>query len=172
MFRNHYDRHWKLKSLDSPKAAFFRIFKIRNTLEKYLFTVKNVRYRIALSRFRLSNHKLLIETGRHQKPKLERNDRKCFICDDKIEDENHFLIECPLYSTERKKLFAVLNENSRQFISIDLAVNKSIFLLINEDVSVMKNVAKFVFNSMHIRESVKEINDISKCFKSIVILND
>ena len=59
---------------------------------------------MALSRFRLSNHSLLIETGRYSRPKIERDDRKCFICKDEIEDELHFVTKCPLYSEERKHL--------------------------------------------------------------------
>ena len=40
----------------------------------------------------------MIEKGRHLKPKLERSARKCYVCKDEIEDEEHFLITCPLLS--------------------------------------------------------------------------
>ena len=155
---------------ESPKAISYYNFKFHIGLEKYLYTVDNIRHRIALSRFRLSNHNLLIETGRHQRPKLERYERKCFICENKIEDETHFLVECPLYFSERKLLYDTVLENSQQYISIESSIDKCTFLLINEDQNVMKKVAKYIFYSMQI--SVKHINDISNCFKTNVILND
>ena len=65
--------------MESPKAITYSKIKNNVSLEKYLEKVKNIRHKIALTRFRLSNHNLLIETGRHLRPKLERPDRKCFI---------------------------------------------------------------------------------------------
>ena len=93
--------------------------KYNVSLEKYLYEIKNIRYKMALSRFRLSNHSLLIETGRYSRPKIEREDRKCFICKDEIEDELHFVTKCPLYSEERKHLYKSLRNNSKFFDSLN-----------------------------------------------------
>ena len=43
-------------------------------------SVQNIRHKIASTRFMLSNHNLLIEKGKHFRPKIERNERKCFLC--------------------------------------------------------------------------------------------
>ena len=57
-----------------------------------------------LTRFRLSNHVLEIEKGRHCKPKLPVEERICRICNNNtIEDEYHFICVCPAYQTLRQE---------------------------------------------------------------------
>ena len=51
----------------------------------------------------MSSHRLKVETGRWQQPiAIAFNERKCTLCL-KLEDEFHFLLECPLYKDLRKK---------------------------------------------------------------------
>ena len=58
--------------------------------------------RIYLTKFRLSSHNLLVETGRYHG--TERSDRKCTLCNlNTIEDEFHFILHCPCYDTIRKQ---------------------------------------------------------------------
>ena len=94
--KDDYARHWKAKISESPKASTYAIFKSSVHPEKYLFELKNRKNRICLSRCRLSNHNLLIETGRHARPKIKRGNRKCFICPDEVENEVHFLTTCKI----------------------------------------------------------------------------
>jgi len=68
----------------------------------YLDNVQNTKNRKALSRLRVSSHRLAIEIGRWHKPNvIPRNERKCPVCST-LEDEFHFLLEFPLYSDLRK----------------------------------------------------------------------
>ena len=154
--QDNYDRIWHLKIMESPKAISYCKFKYIVGLEKYLYKVRNIRHRISLTRLRLSNHKLLIETGRHLRPKLERNQRKCFTCKDEIEDELHFIMKCPLYATERQALFTSVQNNCRSF---NLLTNeeKFVFIMSNEDENVMANLAKFTYKAMQIRDTVVKI---------------
>ena len=48
----------------------YRVFKTIDNFkcEDYLHQVTNTRYRIALTKLRLSNYKLAIETGRYSRP--------------------------------------------------------------------------------------------------------
>jgi hypothetical protein len=71
--QDNYDRYWCLKIAESPKAISYVKFKNTIFLEKNLCIVKNKRHKTG---FRLSNHNLLIEKGRHFRPKIERNERK------------------------------------------------------------------------------------------------
>ena len=48
--------------------------------------------RIALTKLRLSNHKLAIETGHYSRSFKKPAERTCPICKIEIEDEYHFLI--------------------------------------------------------------------------------
>ena len=58
--------------------------------------------RKVITRWRLSNFKLAIETGRYERPKVERERRLCRTCL-VVEDENHALFECRLYNQVRLK---------------------------------------------------------------------
>ena len=51
------------------------------------------RYRMVITRWRLSCHSLRIQTGRYNRPRLPRNERTCIICN-VIEDEQHALFHC------------------------------------------------------------------------------
>ena len=54
-----------------------------------------------MTKFRISAHNLMIEVGRHCNIKVE--DRLCKHCNyDTIENEMHFLLECPKYKTLRE----------------------------------------------------------------------
>ena len=57
-----------------------------------------------LMRFRTGAHHLAIETGRWARPKLPRQHRVCSKCScTVVEDEVHFLFECPAYDRIREK---------------------------------------------------------------------
>ena len=59
--------------------------------EDYLHQVNNTRHRIALTKLRLSNHKLAIETGHYSRPLKKPAERTCPICKLEMEDEYHFI---------------------------------------------------------------------------------
>ena len=67
--------------------------------------------RIVISRWRLSNHKLMVETGRRHTPKIPRDQRICSRCQ-VLEDENHALFECPHYCSARRKFSGFLEKYS------------------------------------------------------------
>ena len=61
-----------------------------------------LKHRKMLTKFRCSDHNLMIETGRHKQLKIE--ERICKSCHlRKIEDEIHFLLECPTYDNINNK---------------------------------------------------------------------
>jgi len=77
---------------NSSKLRTYALFKTEPGLEKYLAEVKNVSIRQHVTKFRLSNHRLAIETGRHDGVSPE--ERFCTFCPNEIEDEAHFLFKC------------------------------------------------------------------------------
>ena len=77
------------------------LFKRDSECEKYLHEIKNAALRQSLTKFRLSNNVLNIEKGRHTVPKTPKGQRFCPFCPGLVEDEVHFLLECPVYRVPR-----------------------------------------------------------------------
>ena len=71
-------------------------------LEPYVKKL-NYKNRQELSRLRLSDYKLKVESGQYTKPKTPLEDRTCILCPNSVEEEYHFLITCPMYKEEREK---------------------------------------------------------------------
>ena len=67
------------------------------------------RLRNVITRWRLSNHKLLIETGRYNTPYIERENRKCYGCG-VLEDERHAIFVCPSFEFIRQKHVLLLQK--------------------------------------------------------------
>ena len=105
-----------------PMSNSCKLYKYDFVLEHYLHIVDIRKYLIALSRFRCSNHKLEIESGRHSG--IPRNERLCKYCLENrsvanVEDEYHFICICPQYINLRNKYFGVtFLANLNNFIKI------------------------------------------------------
>ena len=85
------------------------MFKTIPKMEIYLEYFKDMKHIKTLSKFRLSDHKLMIEEGRRARPQINRENRICLECNT-IEDEIHFLIDCDEYKNERERVFQAINE--------------------------------------------------------------
>ena len=72
---------------DTAKLRTYSMIKTEIGLEDYLINIHNITERISFSKFRLSNHRLMIEIGRHKK--IEKLRRICPFCPLEIEDESH-----------------------------------------------------------------------------------
>jgi hypothetical protein len=56
-----------------------------------------------LTKISASAHSLAIETGRYSRPKMPASERFCKFCKNVMEDEKHFILNCPQYETLRGK---------------------------------------------------------------------
>ena len=89
--------------------------------------------RKTITRWRLSSHKLRIETGRHSRPVIDRENRLCQMCNS-VEDEIHAIYDCDAHRLIREKYKDALNlerRNIKELLSptdIDLAMNLAGFL--------------------------------------------
>ena len=101
-----------IKKPDS-KLRTYSLIKEGVGIENYLKCIHNHNHRSELTKFRLSNHKLMIEVGRHQKIPLE--NRFCPSCPNVVEDEIHFLINCELYREIRKPIIEKCNDLKQNF---------------------------------------------------------
>ena len=110
---NFYDRTFGEIQDSGSKLRTYALFKKEPGLENYLTELKNVSVRQQVTKFRLSNHRLAIETGRHDGLKIE--ERVCSFCPGKIEDEAHFLFQCLTFRHLRQRYLEPIIENIRGF---------------------------------------------------------
>ena len=118
----------------------------RSGSEDYLHQVTNTRHRIALTKLRLSNHKLGIETGRYSRPFKKPAEIICPICKIEMEDEYHFLNICPAFQEKRCSLLDYLEKEYRIKIS-RMSPNKIFMFLINlpsGNVKIQKMTAEHI----------------------------
>ena len=99
--------HWSIstrRNHENSKLRTYANYKSTGKLEIYLAESKLSWYqKQAITKLRLGDHKLHIETGR-SKPKLPLDKRICNICcTNVLEDEKHFLIDCTSYYLLMKK---------------------------------------------------------------------
>ena len=71
-------------------------------METYITKINSPTIRKTISKFRLSDHKLKIETQRYQRPKLNPDQRICTTCGE-TEDELHCIVRCKLNKFEREE---------------------------------------------------------------------
>ena len=139
---------WKHTSelLKDGKLVTYLFLKPKFGLEKYLLLVKNHEYRKSICKFRVSSHRLLIETGRYRH--ISRNERICNNCtENKIEDELHFLISCSKYNNEREKLFRLISSKTKNFN--DLPDNYKLYWILNcEDQEILDSVGRFLHENL------------------------
>ena len=126
---------WMRQCTDCNKSCNYQLFKNTFGIESYLVNLP-VCYRIAMVKIRTSNHKLPIEKGRYRN--VAREERTCTLCNlDKIGDEFHFLLECPLLSDIRSKYISkyyFVRPNFYKFSQLLSIQNKSKLL----------NLSKFI----------------------------
>ena len=120
-------------------------------MEGYLLLLPNLKHMSTIARFRMSSHTLGIETGRHAKPKIAKEERKCRYCNlDDVEDEKHFLLKCPLYSEERLSLFKSVVLNVSAMSQGDVFM----YLLSSKEPTTVKALGIFLHNAFMKREKV------------------
>ena len=94
-------QNWNSLLQNSPKAINYKTFKTEFKYEEYL-NILEIKDAILLCRFRTTNNKLPIETGRWQN--IPRENRKCKLCNrSQIGDEYHYIFECIYFNQKRKQ---------------------------------------------------------------------
>ena len=93
--------------------------------------IKNRKHRVTFTKYRLSDHCLMIEKGRHKRPLVPREERYCPFSTSTVEIEIHFLTQCSAYK-DRSELFDFIEREVPNFVNLH---NKSqvIFLTSQEN---------------------------------------
>ena len=100
---------------DSGKLKIYKKLKTNISFENYLLEFKNFKHRQAVTKLRVSAHKLPVETGRYKK--VVYSDRRCKHCDqNEVGNEEHYLMSCS------NAMFVSLRQN---FVNSLFKINKS-----------------------------------------------
>ena len=102
--------------------------------------------RKTVTKFRLSNHKLNIEVGRHKN--IPEKLRFCPFCINTVETEIHFFLECPIYNIPRRELVNKITPMKPNFIFYS-QTEKLQYLL--SDINI-KDSSKYLKKIMDIRD--------------------
>ena len=72
IIKEEFNALWKTQVTSFPKADTYIQFKGRIKFESYLTDIKNRKQRVTFTKYRLSDHCLMIEKGRHKRPLVPR----------------------------------------------------------------------------------------------------
>ena len=129
------------------KLRTYGLMKTKIGYEEYLSRISSINDRRALTKFRLSNHSLMIEKGRHLG--INKNARFCKFCLDKVEDEKHFLITCKTFDFHRKTLFQIANNNLLYF---DRFNDNAKFIALLNNPKVTQITSSYLCKTLEIRD--------------------
>ena len=126
-----------------PKLRTYNLIADFSSPKMYLHKPLSFIQRKFLAKTRLGVLQLRIETGRYERPKLNAEQRICKQCSlDSVENEAHFILECPRHSFQRDQLFSQIdNESFPQFSGSE----KLKFLLNNSD--IVKQTSQFIIDA-------------------------
>ncbi|XP_067660315.1 uncharacterized protein [Haliotis asinina] len=127
---------WWRSAVDSSKGCYYVMYKHSLFLEPYLLQLPYY-YRRWLTKFRTSNHRLPIETGRWYG--TERCNRTCHLCasSTSVCDELHFLLYCPALNTFRHQFLP-------QYFCKHPSTEKFVYLMKCDYPPLNCNIAKFI----------------------------
>ena len=91
--KDQYLEHWKNETKTQSRLNCYLALNREYKLAEYLHSVRDTKQRRILTKYRLSDHQLAIETGRYRQTWLPREERVCAHCSTgEVETEMHFLL--------------------------------------------------------------------------------
>ena len=126
----------------------FRKIKTNMCQEPYLHNVTNIEHRHAVSKLRISAHRLPIEMGRYAGIPAEK--RLCMICEkNQVGDEYHYVMECDDDNVLnlRKCFFEHIYAVNKKYQLLDKC-SLFTYLLSMKDELLMKIFAKYVYDML------------------------
>jgi len=114
---------------DYSKLRTYRLFKKKLRLEEYLLVTSNSYGRSIHTSLRSGSNKLEIDMGRRLN--LDKKERLCKNCSTgSVEDELHFLIQCPNYNNLRNELYNKISKVSKNKWKLTNLSNNDAFLIL------------------------------------------
>ena len=136
---------------EHSKLRTYAKLKTEIGIEKYLSITENIIERTAITKIRLSNHDLMIEKGRHHK--LPPHERFCLFCKNKIETEQHFMLECNTFENPREQLCSEIRRINPIFNHLN---ESETFVLLLNGPETIKLVGNYLSRTLNIRRFLLE----------------
>ena len=112
--------------------------------QTYLEQINVFKYMQALSKLRMSSHRLAIESGRWARPiSPPMNKLKCENCN-VLEDEFHFMIECKIFIELRTKYIP-------KYYWKRSSMYRCIELLNTTNVQLLRNMSQYIYHAFKYR---------------------
>ena len=144
--RDVFAQEWHTRLENSTRARCYITFASFQH-QTYLDKLNISKYRKQLSRLRLSSHRLEVEVGRWAKPiKIPYENRKCKSCN-VLEDEFHFVLECPIYVEFRRRYISKYYWQRPNML-------KFIQLICSEHCKTLKNLSVFIEKAFQLRKEI------------------
>ena len=103
-----------------PILRNYTLFKRTLAAEPYITTKMGAIFKKCIAKFRVSSHRLAIETGRHLKPPLPIESRICVHCPGElVDDELHLITFCKHHDGERVRLYQIAKRYIADFENLD-----------------------------------------------------
>ena len=134
--KGQYLQSWYTELANSSKLYLYKDYKLYYEHETYLNCLNIRKFRHTLSKCKSGCHNLEVEVGRHHG--LPKHDRLCRLCKDEVENEIHFMLQCPVYETLRQKYLP------RKYY-IFPSVNKFNILMSSHSEAVIHNVTTHLY---------------------------
>ena len=149
--QNNYTSEWRKQIENSSKLSFLNEFKKEYKLEDYLNIIKDPSKRRHYTKFRISNHKLLIEHGRYQQ--IPREERVCQHCSiGSVEDEFHFAFECHKYENLRNNCNPILKNFFQLQTTLESKKDLLTHIMCNKDEVLTNLFSNFLAKCFMVRD--------------------
>lgn len=149
--KDNFIQNWNARINESSRALFYRSISSFE-YQSYLDFITVKKFRVALTRLRVSSHRLEVETGRWHKPvSTPFDNRKCQFCN-VLEDEFHFMFICPVYTDLRENYICRYNRTRP-------SMSKLVSLFQSDRKTYIRNLGIFIFRAFEERkEIISQIN--------------
>ena len=143
---------WKHITKTQSKLDCYLALNREYTLADYLTTISDQKLRKSLTMYRLSDHSLAIEKGRHRHTWLPREERLCQQCStNEVETEVHFLLRCEKYTDIRERFLPKNRQKCPEFDA--LSEPKKAQYLLGERKECAIIAASYITNCHSLRDS-------------------
>ena len=143
IFFEKMNEHFQNEIQNKPKLRSFKLYKSNVKTEKYVTANLSRTQRSLMAKIRSGTLCLAVETGRFRSIPLE--NRLCELCNSSVEDEKHFICQCPFFSTLRSKLLSDL-----ALLSTSLSI-EDLFIKIMSTEKIY-SLANYVEKAWHLRK--------------------